>query len=96
MDFQTSRTREIVIVGAKDDPSVQAMLALLAGRYAPNDVVLLRPPGAAEALAAVAPFTEPLVQVGGAATAYVCTNFACAAPVTTLEGLAGLLDGVGR
>lgn len=96
VDFQTSRTREIVIVGAKDDPSAQAMLALLAGRYAPNDVVLLRPPGAAEALAAVAPFTEALVQVGGAATAYVCTDFACAAPVTTLEGLAGLLDGVGR
>ncbi len=98
VDFQTSRTREIVVVGARDDPSTQAMLTLLAGRYAPNDVVLLRPPGDAADLAAVSPFTEPLVQVGGQATAYVCTNFACAAPVTTLEALADLLqvDAAGR
>jgi len=70
------------------------MLALLARRFAPNDVVLLRPPGnRGAALAAVAPFTAPLVQVGGKATAYVCSNFACAAPVTTLEALGELLDG---
>ena len=45
-----------------------------------------------DVLAYLAPFTEPLVQVDSKATAYVCTNFACAAPVTTLEALAGLLE----
>ena len=92
VDFQTSTTREIVVVGDREDASVRAMLALLAARYAPNDVVLLRAPGqGALELSAVSPFTEALVQVGGKATAYVCTNFACAAPVTTLEALDELL-----
>jgi len=94
VDFQNATTREIVIVGEPEDPNTRSMLALLAGRFAPNDVVLLRPPGnRGAALAAVAPFTAPLVQVGGKATAYVCSNFACAAPVTTLEALGELLDG---
>ena len=93
VDFQTSTTREIVVVGPPQAPETRAMLALLARRYAPNDVVLLRPPGEEGAsLAAACPFTEPLVPVDSKATAYVCTNFACAAPVTTLEALAGLLE----
>jgi len=92
VDFQTSTTREIVIVGRPEAPETQAMLALLAGRYAPNDVVLLRPPGEeGSALAAASPFTGPLVQVDGTTTAYVCSDFTCAAPVTTLAALAGLL-----
>ncbi len=92
VDFQTSTTREIVIVGRPEAPETQAMLALLAGRYAPNDVVLLRPPGEeGSALAAASPFTGPLVEVDGTTTAYVCSDFTCAAPVTTLAALAGLL-----
>ena len=95
VDFQTARTREIVIVGEPDHPDVAAMLAMLAGRFAPNDVVLLRRPGeAGAALAEVAPFTAAL-EARGEATAYVCTDFACAEPVTTLEALAALLSDPG-
>ena len=96
VDFQTGVTREIVVVGDPEDPNTAAMLALLDARYAPNDVVLLRRPGPRGGeLAEVAPFTAALRQQGGRATAFVCTDFACSAPVSSLEGLAELLGAKG-
>lgn len=89
--------REIVVVGSESSKETQLILRFLATRYAPNDVVLVRPPGAPDSpavapLAALAPYAAAHHQVDGKTTIYVCSNFACKAPVTTLEELKALLE----
>ena len=45
-----------------------------------------------QALAEVAGFTEPLTQVDGKATAYVCMGFSCGAPTNDPEELEKTLE----
>ncbi|MEM6671674.1 MAG: thioredoxin domain-containing protein [Planctomycetota bacterium] len=94
VDFQTRRTREIVIVGDPGGPDARAMLRLLGERFAPNDVVVLRPldEQAADAVVAAIPYAADQRAVDDLATAYVCSNFTCRAPVTSIEALESLLE----
>jgi uncharacterized protein YyaL (SSP411 family) len=39
------------------------------------------------ALADILPFLETMTPVGGHAAAYICRNFACRQPVTSVEAL---------
>ncbi len=92
VDFLNGTTHEIVIVGDLEADDTRAMLRLLAERYAPNDVVVVRPPGVAgAAVVAAVPYTAEQGQIDGKATAYVCSGFTCQAPVTTVEELKALL-----
>jgi uncharacterized protein YyaL (SSP411 family) len=101
LSFALGPAREVVIVGPPDAPATRAMLAVLERAFLPDTVVHVRSgaPGDAggdardAALDRLAPWTTPLVAVGGpgTATAYVCTGFACGAPVTGLAGLRAAL-----
>lgn len=92
VDFVEAKSREIVIVGDPESPEVAKMLRILARRYAPNDVVLLKVPGPrGDALALVAPYTAVQSAPEGGVAAYVCEGFACKAPVATAEALEELL-----
>jgi uncharacterized protein YyaL (SSP411 family) len=51
-------------------------------RFAPNKVVVHRPPGDAPRIVKIAPYTAAQRDLGGKATAYVCTNYMCRLPVT--------------
>jgi uncharacterized protein YyaL (SSP411 family) len=78
LTFVLGPSLEIVLAG--DD--VRALqLAVFAG-FAPNKVVLHRPPGDTAAIVAIAPFTKEQQPIGGKATAYVCTNYMCKLPTT--------------
>ncbi len=93
VDFVESASREIVIVGDPEHPEVKGMLRLLGKRFAPNDVLLVKVPGPrAEALAKKAPYTAAQVELHTGAAAYVCQNFTCKAPVSTVEELKSLLQ----
>lgn len=83
--------REIVIVGA--DEAARAMVARLALRYAPNDVVIHLDPtsGRSSKLIAAIPFLERMAAAGPETRAYVCSGKTCSAPVTTLDELLELL-----
>ncbi|MCE9636522.1 MAG: thioredoxin domain-containing protein [Planctomycetes bacterium] len=86
-------TREVVIAGAPDDAATKALIAEVRSRFLPETVVLVHAPGAAgNAIEAVAPFTASQNPVAGKPAAYVCRNRSCAAPVTTPEALAKLLE----
>jgi uncharacterized protein YyaL (SSP411 family) len=82
---------QLVIVGFREDPEVEQMLALVHKRFLPRAAVLYKPidnPEACAALAAVAPFTEFMGPVEGRATAYICRGHSCDAPevgATALE-----------
>jgi uncharacterized protein len=85
--FALTPGKEIVIGGELNDPETQAMIKAVRERFLPAKVVIYQNPELAELIPSVAD-QQPL---NGQATAYVCANFACQAPVTTAEALRALL-----
>jgi uncharacterized protein YyaL (SSP411 family) len=59
--------------------------------YRPTAVVVPALAQHREALERVLPWVKSMVARGGRATAYVCRDFACQAPVHTAEALVGQL-----
>ncbi len=81
-------SREIIITGSKDDEEYHKMMKAVHSSYNPFGIVI----GCTgnednDKLADVIPGIEGKVMVDGSATAYVCENFACNAPVTTTTQL---------
>jgi uncharacterized protein YyaL (SSP411 family) len=76
---------QVAIVG----PDRTALQEEVARHYQPFAVVVPVAPGDRQsALAAVLPWVGAMRPIGGAATAFVCRDFACREPVTTAEALA--------
>jgi len=88
LDFALGPTREIVIAAEQEDAEGVAMLRAVGERFLPRTISLWRRSQDAALLEQVAPFTRLQVPVGGQATAYVCENYACSAPVTRAADLA--------
>jgi len=85
--------REIVLAGEGTDPVMAEMLAALRGRYAPDEVVLLRPGGReGELVGRLAPFSVAMDPPAQGALAYVCQGHACRRPVDSAAALAELLE----
>ena len=77
-------------MGNSAGADTRALLAVINRRYLPNSVLACADPADREAMQAVPLLAErPLKE--GKATAYVCQNFACLAPVNTAEELERLL-----
>jgi len=92
LDCALGPSFEVVIAGDPAAADTRAMLRAFQGRFAPNLVLLLRPPGEAPAIAELAPFTLEQTSRGGKATAYVCRNHACRAPTTDVAQALANLD----
>jgi hypothetical protein len=93
LDFAFGPSREIVIAGAADAPDTVAMLRALRALFIPNKVVLFRPAAQEKPpIAAIAPFTEAQRSIRKRATAYVCTNFTCKKPTTSVAEFKALLQ----
>jgi len=87
------RPKEIVVAGTRGDAATEAMLREARSAFLPNAVVLLHESGdAGEAARRLAPFLADKTPIGGAATAYVCENYACQAPTTDLDAFAAALQ----
>ncbi len=90
-----SPSREIAIVGAPGADDTRAMLRAVRERFLPGTVVAFLDPAAAAsdaaALQKLMPLLEGKTAIGGRATAYVCENYACAAPATSVEALVAQL-----
>lgn len=79
--FALGTPREIVLAGPRNDTAMLEMLAAIRRRFLPG-AVLMRGEQAA----------RPMPALAGAATAYVCENFACNLPVTNALALDELLE----
>jgi uncharacterized protein len=88
MEFYFNSTKEIAIIGDKDDPATKALLAVVHAKYLPNKVLMVAKPGEG---GANYPLLADRPQIDGKPTVYVCENYACQRPVTTPEELAALL-----
>jgi uncharacterized protein YyaL (SSP411 family) len=81
---------QIVVVGSGDE--ARALKAEIASHYLPfAHIVLVRPGETQATLAKTLPFIGPMRELGGAATAYVCRDFACREPVSSADALAAQL-----
>jgi len=88
LEFITSTPKEVAIIGALNDPTTMDMLQTLFSPYRPNQVVAV----ATEATAATHPelvHGRPMLE--GKTTAYICQNFTCQQPVTTVSVLETML-----
>jgi uncharacterized protein YyaL (SSP411 family) len=90
LDAYVQGTKEIVIVGEPADAAVKQLIAEVDSIYLPNKVLQIAAP--ATPLAEISPLLQGKTQVDGRATAYVCQNFTCSAPVTSSSELRDLLE----
>jgi uncharacterized protein YyaL (SSP411 family) len=79
LEFYLSPTREIVVLG--DSPEMRQAIWT---EYLPNKVVV---PAADANRPAALPLLANRKMIDGKPTAYVCENFVCQSPVTTVEDL---------
>jgi uncharacterized protein YyaL (SSP411 family) len=92
LEFRMGPVHEIVVAGAPGDDDTEAMLGAVRRAYLPNAVVLLkRTDVAVSGTDDVAPFTRPLTSLDGRATAYVCSDFSCERPTTSVDEMLALL-----
>ena len=81
-------TTQIVIVGPHARDDTQRLYACVRARFLPCAVRILVDPEADQTdLMSLLPFVAPMTMVNEKATAFVCTNFACQAPVTEPSAL---------
>lgn len=94
LDLCTAKAIQIVIVGRKDDPETEALLAEVYGRYLPNSLILLADGGENQRfLEKELGFLTTAEKLEDKATAYVCKDFTCTMPVNSPQDLGLLLDG---
>jgi len=90
LDFALSPVKEFAILGDPRAAATRALVEVINERYLPNSVLACATPTTNEAIQAV-PLLANRPLKDGTATAYVCQNFACLAPVSTPEELTQLL-----
>jgi hypothetical protein len=84
-EFALSAPKEIALVGAPDAEDTLALREAMFKAFLPNKVVLLR--GSSDESPIPSPLLEGREQIDGKATAYVCENYACKLPVTSVDAL---------
>jgi len=92
-DFSLTPPKQIILAGARDAPDTRRLLQAIHSRFVPNRIVLLLDSETARSkLAAGSPALQSMVAIDGQATAYVCENYVCQLPATSVEQFAQLLQ----
>ena len=91
LDFYLSEPKEIAIVGKLDSHEVRSFVEEIYSRYIPNKIVAASEPDDERAASEIALLAERSA-IGGQATAYVCRNYTCLKPATTVEEFAERLE----
>ena len=88
LEASLSKPRQIVLAGERDSDSFLALSSEVHRRYLPNKLLLL---AGDQFLAERLPELREMKPIEGKATAYVCENFVCRAPVSDPAELRALL-----
>jgi uncharacterized protein YyaL (SSP411 family) len=89
LDLFIHKPKEIIIIGRQSDPKTLELIRAIHHFYLPNKVLTLASPE--ESLEKISPLLAGKKQIDGSATAYVCHDFTCSAPVVDWESLRALL-----
>ena len=92
LDFVTGPSYEVVVTGTPDAVDTMALLGALGEGFLPNMVVLFVPDGGAHMVTEIAGYAADYGSIDGKATAYVCVNFSCQLPVTSVSQMLKLLE----
>jgi uncharacterized protein YyaL (SSP411 family) len=88
LDFGVGPSREIVIAEGDRGASVDDLAGAVYFRFIPSKVVLMKPAGeAGSKLVGLAPFLAEHHAIGGKTSVYVCSNYACSTPVSSVQDL---------
>jgi len=91
LDLYLSKPKEVVIVGKRDAPDTEALVAEVFRHHIPNKVVLGMEAG--DGGLGDLPLAEGRAMLHGRAAAYVCEGYVCQLPVADPEALAKQLTG---
>ena len=83
--FSSGKGSEIVIVGDRKDISTRSFIDVINKNYMPNSVVVVKNVVEEKSLSELIPYTEEQNMIDDKATAYICENFACLAPITDIN-----------
>ncbi|XP_010010497.1 PREDICTED: spermatogenesis-associated protein 20-like, partial [Nestor notabilis] len=83
--------KQVVICGDPQGEDTKEMLRCVHSVFSPTKVLMLADGDSAGFLYRQLPFLASLERKDGKATAYVCSNFSCSLPVTSLQELRGML-----
>ncbi len=103
LEWALGPVSDIVVAGRRGDQETEAMLRLVQQSYLPLAAILFHPSsglpgdgpqadGKHQEIEALAPFIQGQTAKDGRATAYVCRNYACQAPVFDASSLAAKLS----
>jgi uncharacterized protein YyaL (SSP411 family) len=92
VDFVNGPSYEVIVVGKQGAEDTEAMLRALGKRFLPNKVVLFVPEGETTEITEIASFATEYKSIEGSATAYVCINFSCQLPVTSVSEMLKILE----
>jgi uncharacterized protein YyaL (SSP411 family) len=96
LDFMIGPSQEVVIVGGSDENETQEMMKVLHRNFLPHQMAHFVPDDdQRKQLGKMAPFVKEMAPLDGKATAYVCRQYACQAPVTDSKEMENRL-GLGR
>ena len=86
LDFYLAPPREIAVIGALSAADSQALINEIWRHYLPNTLTAAAP-AEDKAARALIPLLAGREGINGQATAYVCENYTCKLPVTTVSAL---------
>ncbi len=93
VDICVGPGKEIVIVGNAKDSDTKKMLDEITKRYLPHSVIIFKDTGTdTKDIEKLMSFLKQQEAVDNKTTAYVCENFICNQPVTSVDELINLLD----
>lgn len=93
VDFYLGPVREVVIAGKPDSADTKEMLNVVRTQYNPRTVIVFHPEGEnGEEIETLAPFVQEQRIVNERATAYVCQNYTCQAPVNDVDRFMEILQ----
>ena len=92
LDFYLSKTKEVVIIGEREDGATAGLVREVFRNYLPNRV-LVGSSGEATGETSGLPLLQDRHLINGRSTAYVCENYVCRLPVNGAGELARQLVG---
>ena len=78
---------EILIVGSRNSNETQSILNYLNSLFLPNAVILFKDTDCDNGIDEIAGFTNKYSSVNGKCTVYICKDYKCSLPVTSLDEL---------
>ena len=91
LEFVSGPSCEVVITGSEGSDDAVEMLKALHKKYFPDMVIVFRPGVKNTEIDLLAPYLKDYKSMSSRATAYVCRNNACSAPVMSPEEMLDLI-----